>query len=284
VPDVFTAPTAALPLEPPIGATIRWSGVAGVVLEAEGIRIAVDPFVTRPPLHRVLLRPAQPDAALVAETFDALDAVFVGHAHYDHLMDVPVLPGTPRVHGSLVAVELCRRAGLPDDRLTVLRDGDRVETGPFAVTAVGSAHGIVPVLRHLDPGHLPERDLPATAIRWPCGPVLAYRIEVGGRALHHHGSAGIDQAALARQAPVDVLLACLAARQGTRGYLARLGRTLQPRVLVPIHHDDLTRPLDLPPRPVPRLDWPGFLAEAGRLGERYGTRLHRLPLGTAVPC
>jgi hypothetical protein len=49
------------------------------------------------------------------------------------------------------------------------------------------------------------------------------------------------------------------------------------------HHDNFLRPLAAPPRPVARLDWPDFLADAARLHQQYGTRLVRLPRGVPVP-
>jgi L-ascorbate metabolism protein UlaG (beta-lactamase superfamily) len=269
----------------PVGGSITWTGVAGVVLDVDGTRVAVDPFATRPGLLDVLLRPAASDEGLVAQTFPEVDAVFIGHAHYDHLMDVPaVVAASPSavVHGSATAIELCRRAGVDEERLRVVGDGDRVTFGPFRVEVIAAAHGVVPVFRHLDPGDLPVEGLPASPIRWPCGPVLAYRIEVGGRAFHLHGSAGIDGAALARQRPADVLLACIAARQGTPAYLARLGAALRPRLLIPTHHDDFTKPLAAAPRPVPRLDWDGFLEDAAALRREHGTRLHLLPRAAPV--
>jgi L-ascorbate metabolism protein UlaG (beta-lactamase superfamily) len=269
----------------PVGGTLTWTGVAGVVLEVEGVRLAVDPFVTRPGLLDLLLRPARPDVELARRTFAPVDAVLVGHAHYDHLMDVPaVVAASPSavVHGSATAVELCHRAGVPETQLREVRDGDAVEVGPFSIGVVGAAHGVVPLFRHLDPGDLPAEGLPSSPIRWPCGPVLAYRVDVAGRTFHLHGSAGIDEDALARQAPVDVLLACVAARQGTPAYLERLGATLRPGVLVPTHHDDFTKPFDVPPRPVPRLGWEGVLADASAMHRSHGTRLHLLPRGRPV--
>jgi L-ascorbate metabolism protein UlaG (beta-lactamase superfamily) len=286
--DVFAATDGAVAVlaprqGPPV--TLTWTGAASFLLEVEGTRVALDPFVTRPGLLEALLEPADSDAAVVDRWFPDIDAVFVGHAHYDHLMDVPTVarPGTRAVvHGSGTAIELCRRAGVPGERLEVVRDGEPVQVGPVRVTPVAIQHGMLPLIRRLTPPHEPARGLPRTAGRWPCGDVFAYRVEVGGLSLHVQGSAGIDQAALDRQPPVDVLVVCLAGRQGTRRFLDRLGTALRPRVLVPCHHDLLTRPLDVPPRPLPLLDWPGFVADARRLRAEHGTLLQRVAFGQAL--
>ena len=78
---------------------------------------------------------------------------------------------------------------------------------------------------------------------------------------------------MARQRPVDVLVACVAARAGTPHYLARLAERLRPRVFVPCHHDDFFRPLAAPPRPIATLEWPRFLREAALLTKAHGTRV-----------
>lgn len=268
-----------------IGGTLTWTGVAGFILEADGTRIATDPFASRPGLVAVVARRAKPDSALVAATFGRLDAIFVNHAHFDHALDVPaILASAPATvaHGSGTLVELCRRLGCGESQLRQLRDGERVTVGPFAVEAVGSRHGIVPLLGRVDRLQIGPRGTPLTAIRWPRGDVLAYRIGIGGRTFHIQGSAGIDDHALARQQPADVLIACLAARQGTPGYLDRLAARLRPRFIVACHHDNFLVPLSAPPRPVARLDWAQFMADVQRLRGRYGTELVRLPRNVAA--
>jgi L-ascorbate metabolism protein UlaG (beta-lactamase superfamily) len=224
------------------------------------------------------------DEAEVARRFAGLDAVFVGHAHHDHAMDVPAVarasPGARLVGGGVVG-ELLRRLDVEPHRCEPARDGARFVVGPFTVEALGSRHGRVPWIRHFDRVHLPPAGVPRTPFRYPRGEVFAWRVEVGDRVIHLHGSAGIDDHVLARQAPADVLVACLAARGGTPRYLERLAARLTPRVLVPCHHDDFFRPLAEPPRPVRTLDWAAFLRDAAALGRAHGTRLWLPPRGVA---
>lgn len=265
--------------------TLRWTGTAGFRFEHEGTRVAFDPFVTRPGAWRVLFAHPRPAFDAVAERYADLDAVFVGHTHYDHAMDLPAVARvSPRatIHGSLTTVELARRLGIDARRLVAVRDGDRIRVGAFEVEAVAAAHGRVPVVGRLDRVGLRGAGVPRTPFRYPRGAVFAWRMHAGGRTWHVQGSAGIDAPALARQGPVDALLACLAARRGTPRYLERLGAVLRPRVLVPCHHDDFLRPLTRPPRPVSGLDWSGFLADAARLEAAWGTRLFVPPLDAPV--
>ena len=247
-----------------------------MLLEADGVRVAFDPFVSRPPLLEVMLAAPLVDRARVAAHFRGVDAVFVGHTHYDHAMDLAAVvaasPGT-RIHGSPTTVELGRRLGIPEANLVEVADGERFTVGGFRVEAVRIEHGKVPLVGYVDRIEMPRRGLPSTPFRYPRGEVYAFRVETKNAAWYVQGSAGIDDGALRRQRAVDVLFACLAARQGTPRYLERLGERLAPRVLIPIHHDDFFRSLDEAPRPVAGLGWGAFRRDAARLGARHGTRL-----------
>lgn len=267
-----------------LGLSVTWTGVAGFVLEHSGVRIAFDPFVSRPGLWATLVGRPQSDAAAVARAFSGLAAVFVGHAHFDHALDLPaVAAASPlaQIVGGPTMVELCRRQGVDPARLRAVSDGELLEVGPFRVETVRSEHGRVPIVGWVDRLHLPEAGLPWTPFRYPRGEVLAWRVEVGGHSVWMQGSAGLDDAALARQEPVDVLVACLAARAGTRGYLERLGERLRPRVLVPCHHDDFFRPLGAAPAPIRTLRWSSFRQEARTLERAYGTLVWRPTRGHA---
>lgn len=283
--EAFPEAPPPFPLDPPIGVLLTWTGVAGFVLERDGVRITFDPFVTRPGLFSALFRRARPDEGAVAATFSGLSAAFVGHTHYDHAMDLPaVLSASPRAtaYGGATTVETCRRLGVPAARLVAVDDGRAVDVGPFRVEAVRSRHGVVPLAHWVDRAALPREGVPRTPFRRPRGEVFAWRVSVAGRTLHVQGSAGIDDEALARQAPAEVVVACLAARRGTPRYLERLGDRLRPRVLVPCHHDDFFRPLSEPPRPVPTLRWSAFREEAAELLRAQGTRTWLPPRGVTV--
>jgi L-ascorbate metabolism protein UlaG (beta-lactamase superfamily) len=274
---VFPAVPDPWPLTP-VGVTLTWTGVAGFVFEADGVRIAIDPFVSRPGLFATLFRRARSDAVAVERRFAPLDAVFVGHTHFDHALDLESIaarfPGC-RFFGSRTTVELCCRRGIDAARLTTVSDGSAASIGPFRVQTIAAAHGLVPLVRFVDRVELPPEGMPRTPFRWPRGDVFAYRVEALGRSFHVQGSAGLDEPALARQAPCDVLIACLAARRGTPRYLDRLGDRLRPQVLLPCHHDDFFRPLTEAPRPIATLRWSAFLEEAAALAASHGTTLVR---------
>ena len=237
-----------------LGLTVTWTGVAGFVLEREGVRIAFDPFVTRPGLWATLLRRPASDQAAVARAFSGLAAAFAGHTHHDHAMDLPALAqASPaaRLVGGRVTVDLCRRsgvgAGAPASRPWTAR-ASRWAPSPWRPWRPSTAW--CPWSGTWTGSSLAEHGLPAHAL--PLSPGRGLRLARGGRRPHRstsRGAPGLRDTTLGRQGPVDVLVACLAARAGTPRYLERLGERLRPRVLVPCHHDDFFRPLSALPGP-----------------------------------
>ena len=245
------AELCARPLRPllPAGLAVEWLGTSGFRLSLEGTTVLVDPYLTRVPLRAFLARrPALPDAAVVAAHVARADAVLIGHAHFDHVLDAPLIARQTgaRVYGSRSTGNLMALHGLAAQMVEV--EPYRVyEIGPFEVTFVPSAHArlvlgmAVPMdgditCEHLD--QLSPRD-------YGCGQVYGIHIRAGGVTFYHQGSAEMLDDAV-RYRGVDVLLAAIAGRGFSRRYLERAIRRLEPRVVVPHHHDDFFRPLAAP--------------------------------------
>lgn len=233
----------------PAGLSLEWLGCSGFRLRHEGHTLLVDPYLSRVPLRHVLARRAAPgDAAAVAQHIDRADAVLIGHAHFDHAMDAPHIAratGAP-VLGSRSTAHLMALHGLADRAVEV--EPYRIyPIGPFEVTFVPSAHSkLVLGLAVNSPGditcdHIDE----LTPMAYGCGQVYAIHIRVAGVTLYHQGSAELVDDAVAHRG-VDVFLAGIAGRGYSRRYLERAIRCLEPRVIVPHHHDDFFRPLDQP--------------------------------------
>lgn len=71
---------------------IQYLGSGGFLIARGADAIATGPFFSNPSVWRTGLAPLSSDADLVAKfmpTGTQLDAILVGHGHYDHLMDVP---------------------------------------------------------------------------------------------------------------------------------------------------------------------------------------------------
>jgi L-ascorbate metabolism protein UlaG (beta-lactamase superfamily) len=94
-PIACESPSCRPPVEAAQELEIRFLGVGGFSFRAGDDVIASAPFFTNPPLNTVLTGAVQPDTAIIDRFLDPIvhdaKAILVGHAHYDHLLDVPYI-------------------------------------------------------------------------------------------------------------------------------------------------------------------------------------------------
>ena len=93
-----------------------------------------------------------------------------------------------------------------------------------------------------------------------CGQVWGIRVEVGGIALYHQGSADLLDDEIAGGG-ADVLLCGISGRRFPPRYVERVVRALRPHLVVPMHHDDFFRPLGAPVRFSFNVNLTGFADE-----------------------
>lgn len=221
----------------------RWLGVAGLEFEAGGETLLIDPFVSRPPLCRVLFGRAAPEVALVARHVPRAAAVLVTHPHWDHLMDVPaVIRRTgAAAYGSPNTCKLLRALGIAEERVRQVDVGDRLALGAFAVEVLPAEHLRIcgrPVLVGAVPETL-RAPLRLRDYRMDCD--FSFLVTAGGLRLLDWSSATAEGAPRA-----DVLF--VKPFGAERAAYVELLRAVRPRVVVPIHWDDFFRPLSRPLR------------------------------------
>jgi L-ascorbate metabolism protein UlaG (beta-lactamase superfamily) len=115
---------------------LTWLGQASFLLESEGTRILIDPWVS--PHEGRLIPP--PPLELVAQR---IDSVLVTHEHLDHL-DLRFLrtlaqasPGSRLVLPAAIAPEA--EGVLP---MATVKPGDALDIGPLRVEVVPAVHGV----------------------------------------------------------------------------------------------------------------------------------------------
>ncbi len=238
------------PLALPADLSVRWLGVSGYRFDYDGHTLLVDPYVSRVPLASVIARRAAlPDPARIVRhigTRANCVGILVGHTHFDHAVDAPVIArrlGCP-AYGSASLTRLMRLHGCPELGVHVT-PYETYELGPFTVTFTPSAHSklllglAVPFDGELTCDHLDA--LSPGAYR--CGEIYGIEITVAGMSFYHQGSANLIDDAV-RSWNVDVFLAGVAGRGFTRDYWRRILSRLQPHTIVPTHYDDFFRPID----------------------------------------
>jgi L-ascorbate metabolism protein UlaG (beta-lactamase superfamily) len=266
----------------PAGLELEWLGAAGFRLGYRGQELLVDPYLTRLPLGELLRRRVVPAApAALARVADPL-AILVGHTHFDHALDVPALAirAGCKVYGSASMARLMALHGRPELAVEVQAHAP-IELGPFTVRFVPSKHSRLaaglwtPYDGEITCEHTDE----LTPQAYRCGQVWGLEIEVAGARLYHTGSCDLDDdAAIPRG--VDVFLCGIAGRRFTRRYVERILRRVEPRVIVPCHHDDFFRPVAQPMCFSLNVDLAGFTDEVRRVSADLPVRT--IALGQTV--
>ena len=232
---------------------MRWLGVAGIELRANEQILVIDPFVTRPPLKRMLWGRVRSDTALAASTVPHGDFVLVTHTHWDHVMDVPAVMEQTRAsaYGSLNTCQLLTILGVPEEHLHEIKVGDQLTMGTFQVEVFPAEHGLV-LGRPFATGSLAANlRPPLRMLDYRMDACFSFLIESGGFRFLDWSSEQVNSAPLA-----DVLFV---KPHLERAYYEALLSMVQPRIVIPIHWDDFMRPLSQPLRPMlkpPRLAFP----------------------------
>jgi L-ascorbate metabolism protein UlaG (beta-lactamase superfamily) len=256
--------------------TLRYLGTAGWHIQTDDASMVIDPYFTRVPLWRVLFTRLIPNETLIARHTPPAEAIFVTHAHYDHLMDVPEAAHLTRamVYGSPQTLQIAQQLGLPYKQFQIIRPGETKCIGKCEIDVYFSVHrrifGRVPA--HGAP--LYDSHPPLRAEEYRMDMLYSLRARCGGMSV-------LIASGLEREPAVeaDVLL------YGADATDAQLGRVLEatkPRLVMPNHWDNMFRPLHRPTRPMimPPPTWRPILRRIDV--KNFAKRVERIRPGTQV--
>lgn len=267
----------------PSGLGVRWFGTAGFELSAGGTTLLVDPYLTRVGLGRFLTRRIAPDEARIAASVQTADAVLIGHSHFDHVMDTPIIARKTGavVYGSASTANLMRANGVPERQIVTLTH-DRATTfdvGPFKVTAVPSEHSRFALGKSVPyAGDIPSTcEVHLRGSQYRCGDVFCFLIDHAGFRTYHMGSANLVEEAIPVEARgANLLLMCIAARFATERYVPRTLTALSPERVLPMHYDNMFRAAEKPMWLLPRTAFGRFVDDVHAVSQ--GFELVTLPL------
>ena len=142
IPEVCNSYKAAVtggPLPPPESdlVVIRWLGNANFEFGYRGKVYLFDAYFDRTPRSH--------DIGFKAADVSKADAIFVSHAHFDHISDIgPVASqtGAPVV-GAPITIETARRLGAPEKQLVVAKGGETMEFGSEKVEVALAQHSTI---------------------------------------------------------------------------------------------------------------------------------------------
>jgi L-ascorbate metabolism protein UlaG (beta-lactamase superfamily) len=113
---------------------LRWLGTANYELAYRGRVFLLDAYFDRGPRNR--------PTGIVPNEVRRTDAIFLGHAHFDHMSDaVPIAQRTmSKVYGAPITIETAYKLGLPPGQGVAVTGGDTLRFPGVAVDAALAQH------------------------------------------------------------------------------------------------------------------------------------------------
>lgn len=287
-------------LAPPDADAVRfvYLGTGGWIIERGSETLLTGPLFTNPGLIRVGLASIRTDTLEVDRRMSGYDvsdalAILVGHAHYDHLMDVPRVafrhaPRARIVGSRTVANTLGTWSGLAG-RIDLVDDSAGDQRTPGRWLRYGRGVRVMPLRSHHAPhfaGYTlyrgtrdtPSVEAPARAGEWLDGETYAFLIDfldpggsVAFRVYYQDAvapaPAGFAPDALIAERPVDVAILVPATFDQVDWHPEAFIENLAPRWVLLGHWEDLFRPVDEPVRSVRLTDLGHFEGRLERVFE-----------------
>jgi L-ascorbate metabolism protein UlaG (beta-lactamase superfamily) len=222
--------------------SFRWLGVAGIEINLNGTVLVIDPLFSRPPLHNLLSGRVTPNPYQVKSKAIKYEAILVTHAHYDHLMDVPVIAKQcgAQVYGSQNACQLSTLWGLPPEQVHELHPGTTIQISSIKVTVIPGSHMSLPGLYNgkIKPGLKP----PLHLRDYRMDRCFSYLIDTGSTRILAWSGTNTTQ-----MVEADLIFA----GWDSESYITEMLELYKPPVFVPIHWDHFFQPLDKPIKAIP---------------------------------
>ncbi|WKD58064.1 metal-dependent hydrolase [Corynebacterium capitovis DSM 44611] len=242
-----------------LGIQCTFYGTSSVHLFDGRTSIFIDAFLTRPSAGSLIFRRISPNEDKIGRALrrggvDKLDALFVAHSHFDHVLDSAAVlkrfSGT--FYGSASSLNVGRGEGLEEARLGLIKDGDTLNLGEFTVSVIDGLHSP----GNLFPGRIGHRlASPARAWDYRCEGSFSFHLA------HPLGNILIVPSANfvpgfldGFEADIVYLGIGTLGRQSPefkKSYWAHTVEAVNPQLVVPIHWDNFTRSLDKPLKDVP---------------------------------
>jgi L-ascorbate metabolism protein UlaG (beta-lactamase superfamily) len=236
------APKAAPSPHDDAPVSLTYLGVAGWQVVDGAHTLLFDPYFSRVDVKN-WSDAISPDETQIARYAPAhADGILVGHSHFDHVLDVPVIAQRTGalVVGTESTLNVLEASGVASSRLALARGGETFAIGPFSVRAIRGLHSLTGQPNATIPHDI---KMPMAASAYAEGNTLQYLVRVEGRSILFIGTANFIESELQGIHP-DIAVIAVGLREKIPDYSCRLMRVLgKPRLVLTNHFDAHWAPL-----------------------------------------
>ena len=126
---------------------VTYLGTTTLLFDDGKDQLLFDCHVTRPSVWTYLFGRLKTDCGVadrVIEQFkmDRLRAIFISHSHHDHVMDAPYFANKCgcKIYGTESTLNVARGGKVPEERLVLFGEDQKLEVGNFRITVLKSLH------------------------------------------------------------------------------------------------------------------------------------------------
>lgn len=234
---------------------VTFFGVSTLLFDDGETQFLIDGFFTRPPFLKLLTSEISTDSVLIDGLINQykmtrVKGIFPTHSHYDHAFDVAysARKTNATLYGSVSTLNIGRGGGLKEEQLHLTKPYEEIQLGKFVIQIIPSKHSEPNSLK--DSGLVikePKRQ-PAKMKDYPEGGSFDFLIKYNGHQVYIKPSPNFIEGALdTTKAEVCFLgIGTIGTKDPAwqnKYYEQTIGK-LHPKLLVPLHWDDFTKPID----------------------------------------
>lgn len=233
---------------------VTFFGVSTLLFDDGETQILIDGFFSRPSLRQILFSEISSDTKLIDEIIakyqmNRVKGIFVTHSHFDHAFDVAYTTQKTKavLYGSLSTLNIGYGGGLKKEQTSEFKPNEPIQIGQFTVTVVPSKHSPDNALK--DDGVAIEKPLaqPAKIKAYSEGGSYDFLITHKEHSIYIKPSPNYIEGAL-DNLKADVLFIGIATvgkqkEDWQNKFYEQNVSKLKPKLIIPLHWDDFTRPL-----------------------------------------
>ena len=273
------------------GLHARFFGATTIQIDDGETAILIDGFFSRPGLAQLLFTNIEPNEVRITAALEKVSkpaAVLVSHSHYDHAMDSAVV--AQKTGAVLFGTNSTANIGhgyskWTNKKIEIPKHGDVQRLGRFSVQFLESPHSPDFWFAGEITDHL-KSPVPVSAYREGRNHSFLLRHPLGTILIHPSAN---YSPCLYKDVKADVVFLSigLLGKQSEafrREYWQQVVRATGAKLVIPIHWDDLTHPLDEPLLPMPYLvdDFETAMKFIIGMAEADGIHVRLMPLFEAI--